>query len=279
MGKRAGSDSWRNRIVRYSDEDPKRLQDHPLNFRTHSATQAEALRGVLNDVGFVQNVIVNERTNRIIDGHLRVHEAAQAGMTRIPVTWVDLTDEEERLILATFDPLSSLAGIDGGALDNLLRGVSSDSPAIAAMLDDLAQEAGIVPEADDDDDMMIEPPLPPRSSPSPAQTNSEESMDDEPEEEKDDEPDAIGASDNEPENPEELEAVSDLDGKEIVRAEGPKAWRIGANHELVTDISDAQIMAWLQSTTPARLAVASIDLDRILRLCRQAGLAVIQDEV
>ncbi len=136
--------AWRNRITRYSDEAPDQLLANPSNWRTHPSSQAEALVGVLGDVGIVQNVIANERTGYLVDGHLRVMEALKAGQPTIPVTWVDLSPEEEALILATLDPLSAMAGVDSAALDALLRDVATDSPAVAAMLDALAQRAGIV---------------------------------------------------------------------------------------------------------------------------------------
>lgn len=140
------SQPWQNRIVGYSQEPPDQLLANPQNWRTHPSNQADALRGVLDQVGLVQNVIVNERTGRLIDGHLRVLEALKSGQPLMPVTLVDLDEDEERLILATLDPLSALAGTDAGQLAALLEDLSTDSPAVAAMLDDLAQQAGIVPE-------------------------------------------------------------------------------------------------------------------------------------
>lgn len=137
--------AWQNRIVRYSDEAPDQLLANPANWRTHSGQQAEALRGILGDVGIVQNVIANVQTGYLIDGHLRVMEAMRAGQSTIPVTWVDLSPDEEALILATLDPLSALAGTDAAKLDELLREISTDSPAVQALLDSLAQDAGIVP--------------------------------------------------------------------------------------------------------------------------------------
>jgi DNA modification methylase len=137
--------TWKNRITRYSEEAPDQLLTNPKNYRTHPGSQADALRGVLGDVGVVQNVLANERTGFLIDGHLRVMEALKAGQPTIPVTWVDLSEEEEALILATLDPLAAMAGTDAAQLDALLRDVSTDSPAVQAMLDALATEAGIVP--------------------------------------------------------------------------------------------------------------------------------------
>lgn len=137
--------TWRNRIVGEADEPPDQLLANPANFRTHPSNQAEALVGVLSDVGWVQRIIVNQRTGHVVDGHLRVAEALKAGAPTVPVLYVDLSEDEERLILATLDPLSALAGTDAAALDALLRDVTTDSPAVAAMLDALAQEAGVVP--------------------------------------------------------------------------------------------------------------------------------------
>ena len=136
---------WQNRIVRYSEEAPDQLLANPSNWRTHPSSQADALRGVLEQVGVVQNVIANARTGFLVDGHLRVMEALKAGQPSIPVTWVDLAPDEEVLILASLDPLSAMAGTDAAQLDALLREVSTDSPALTAMLDALAQEAGIIP--------------------------------------------------------------------------------------------------------------------------------------
>lgn len=144
----AGGDemtAWRNRIVGEGDEPPDQLLANPMNFRTHPGTQADALRGVLADVGWVQRIIVNRRSGHVVDGHLRVAEALKAGAATVPVLYVDLDEAEERLILSTLDPLSAMAGTDAAQLDALLREVSTDSPAVAAMLDALAQEAGIVP--------------------------------------------------------------------------------------------------------------------------------------
>lgn len=146
---------WQNRITKYSEEAPDSLLANPKNWRTHPGTQADALRGVLEDVGVVQNVIANERTGYLIDGHLRVMEALKSGQAIIPVTWVDLSEEEEALVLATLDPLGSMAGTDAAQLDDLLRSVSTDNPALAQMLDALATEAGIVPAAQTDDETPI----------------------------------------------------------------------------------------------------------------------------
>lgn len=137
------SEPWRNRIAGHAEVDPRTLEAHPGNWRKHPQPQADALTGVLNDVGWVQSVIVNQRTDRIIDGHLRVAEAVKRGQPSIPVVYVDLSEAEEAEILATFDPLGAMAEADAAALDALLGGVSSEDEAVTAMLAMLAEESGL----------------------------------------------------------------------------------------------------------------------------------------
>jgi hypothetical protein len=142
--------TWQNRITRYGEESPDQLLAHPLNFRTHPKSQQDALSGVLGEVGVVQNVIVNERTGHVVDGHLRIQLAMRDNQTTIPVTYVDLSAEEEALILATLDPISAMAGADRDKLDELLLDVSTSDASVMAMLSDLvANGNGAVPTDED----------------------------------------------------------------------------------------------------------------------------------
>lgn len=136
---------WQNRITHYGEEAPDQLLANPRNFRTHPAAQTDALAGVLSEVGVVQNVIVNARTGFVVDGHARIALALRTGQPTIPITYVDLSEDEEAVILATLDPLAAMAGTDAAKLDDLLRDVSTGDAAVQAMLDALAVEAGIVP--------------------------------------------------------------------------------------------------------------------------------------
>jgi hypothetical protein len=141
-------EGWRSRIVGHGEEAPDQLLANPLNFRIHPKAQQDALAGVLNEVGWVQDVIVNQRTGHVIDGHLRVSLAISKEEPTIPVVYVDLEEHEERLILATIDPLSAMAATDATKLDELLREVATGDEAIQAMLDQLAQRSGLVPPID-----------------------------------------------------------------------------------------------------------------------------------
>lgn len=135
--------TWQNRITHYGEEAPDQLLANPRNFRTHPASQTDALAGVLSEVGVVQNVIVNARTGFVVDGHARIALALRTGQPTIPITYVDLSEDEEAVILATLDPLAAMAGTDAAKLDDLLREVSTGDAAVQAMLGELAEAAGI----------------------------------------------------------------------------------------------------------------------------------------
>ncbi len=118
--------AWANRIVGSGEEAPDQLLAHPSNWRTHPKAQREALREVLDTVGYVAQVIVNQRTGHLVDGHLRVEEALSHGQPTIPVLYVDLSPDEERLVLASLDPLAAMATTDEAKLraaDDLDAGI------------------------------------------------------------------------------------------------------------------------------------------------------------
>ena len=147
MAKSKAAPRWHNRIVGHDAVPPESLLPNPKNPRRHPRAQRDALLGVLREVGVVQDVIVNRTTGRLVDGHLRVALAVQEGQTTIPVTYVDLTADQEALILATFDPLGALAELDAECLAMLLREVQSGEEAVQVLLQDLAAQAGAVPPA------------------------------------------------------------------------------------------------------------------------------------
>lgn len=128
---------WRNRIVGQGDADPRDLTANPRNWRTHPREQRRVLTGALEQVGWVQQVIVNRTTGHIVDGHARVEEALERG-ERVPVLYVELTEEEEALALATLDPIAGLAVPDQEALDELVAGIRVDDDALRRLLGDLS---------------------------------------------------------------------------------------------------------------------------------------------
>lgn len=128
---------WEKRIVGSGDESPTTLRANPRNWRRHPADQHDALREILDQVGWVQQVVVNQRTGHLVDGHLRVELAESRNEDSVPVLYVDLEPDEERLVLAALDPIAALAQADTQALAQLLDGLAMGD-ALSAMLADLA---------------------------------------------------------------------------------------------------------------------------------------------
>lgn len=135
--------NWQNRIVGYRDVDVSEILFHPLNYRVHPTNQQDALNGVLDKVGVIQNVVINERTGRMLDGHLRATLAERAGQTTIPATIVDLSEDEERLVLATLDRITGLAIQDDQTLAELLAMIPRDDDidALLALLPSVDAQA------------------------------------------------------------------------------------------------------------------------------------------
>lgn len=132
---------FRNRIVGQGLEDPARLIANPANWRVHPVNQRRALRGALEQVGWVQQVIVNQRTGYVVDGHARVALALERQEAEVPVVYVDLSAEEEALVLATLDPIGAMADRDQGKLDELLAGVAVDTEDLSRLLGSLGRRA------------------------------------------------------------------------------------------------------------------------------------------
>jgi hypothetical protein len=127
---------WRNRIIAHTEEDPAQLLANPMNFRRHPNKQRDALRGSVNELGWLKPVLVNKTTGFIIDGHARCEEAITNEST-VPVDWVELTPEEERLALAVLDPISEMAAPDDEALAALLSDVHTEDAGLLALLESL----------------------------------------------------------------------------------------------------------------------------------------------
>ena len=68
----APSSAWRNRITGTGEEAPNQLLANPANWRIHPKAQQDALAGALDQVGWVQQVLVNRRSRFVVDGLARV---------------------------------------------------------------------------------------------------------------------------------------------------------------------------------------------------------------
>jgi hypothetical protein len=140
------ADAWRNRIVKHDVLPAKDFLAHPMNFRIHPENQQTALKGSLDELGWIDDVLVNVQTQHVINGHLRISLALREGDdTPVPVRYVSLSPEEELTALAVFDPITSMAVADREKLDALLRDVTPQDAALQQMLSELAAREGIIP--------------------------------------------------------------------------------------------------------------------------------------
>ena len=154
----------RDRIKELKRVPASDLLPNPKNWRTHPAAQADALRGVLGEVGFADAVLARETENglMLIDGHLRAEVAPDAS---VPVLVLDVTQDEADKILATHDPLAAMATTDAGQLADLLEGMRFDSDAAEAMVGELAKAEGVTQSAEIVEDEVPEPPADPVTQP------------------------------------------------------------------------------------------------------------------
>jgi len=126
---------------------PAELSPHPLNFRRHPSPQKDALAASLREHSWLAAPIWNRRTGRLLDGHLRVEIAAADGQPAIPVRVIDVSEEQERRILASFDRIGSLALQDEQQLAALLQELAATEAGLPAGweqgdLDALLEELG-----------------------------------------------------------------------------------------------------------------------------------------
>lgn len=136
----------RDRIVGYGKQPASQFKRNPLNWRTHPPAQRRALEALLRQVGWVLPVVVVQSASGelvLLDGHERVDQALRQGDAEVPYVVVDLNPEEERLVLASLDPIAELAGIDAAQLEALLDAIQVEDPVLSGLLGRLAQEAGL----------------------------------------------------------------------------------------------------------------------------------------
>ena len=129
----------RDRIRELRRVPASELRPNPKNWRTHPEAQANALRGLLAEVGIADAVLARETEDgglMLLDGHLRVETM---GDQILPVLVLDVDEAEGDKILATLDPLAAMAEADAEKLDAILREVDTGSPEVQEMLSQLAE--------------------------------------------------------------------------------------------------------------------------------------------
>jgi DNA modification methylase len=134
----------RDRIVDLRRLPASSLLPNPKNWRRHPKAQADALRGMLSDVGYADALLARETPEglMLIDGHLRAETTPDAV---VPVLVLDVTEAEADKLLLSLDPLAAMAEGDTDALRALLAQVETDSDAVQKMLDGLAKQYNAQP--------------------------------------------------------------------------------------------------------------------------------------
>ena len=128
----------RDRIVELRRVRANELLPSPRNWRVHPPAQREALRGVLAEIGYADALLARRLESgelELIDGHLRAETTPEQ---LVPVLVLDVSEAEAAKLLVTLDPLAALATPDAARLDELLDEVSTDNPAVAKLLAELA---------------------------------------------------------------------------------------------------------------------------------------------
>jgi hypothetical protein len=131
-----------NRIIGYDTKPADQFQANPANWRKHPQRQRDAVNGSLRELGWIAAVVENVRTGHLVDGHERVWQAL-ANNEDVPYLQVDLSEDEERLALAIFDPITYMAETDAAQLDALLKEVNTTDAALQALLEETARKAGL----------------------------------------------------------------------------------------------------------------------------------------
>jgi DNA modification methylase len=155
------------RRVRVAD-----LADAPWNHRTHPQSQAQALDGAIDELGFYGFPDVFEADGGVlmlIDGHLRKERllAKYGAGAEIEVNVTDFDEAEAKKANLTKDPLAAMAETNAAKLDELLRDCQTGSAALASMLTDMAKQAGCewAKQGEVVEDEVPEPPADPVTKP------------------------------------------------------------------------------------------------------------------
>ena len=115
-----------NRKKEFRTVKASELKPHPLNWRKHPERQRSAMAEVLEEVGDIDvlKVVESDGELLLIDGHLR---ASIRESDDVQVVVLDLDPNEQKLILATFDPLGALAQKDDQTYKDLSLLVETES--------------------------------------------------------------------------------------------------------------------------------------------------------
>jgi ParB-like chromosome segregation protein Spo0J len=99
------------------------LRPDPANPRRISEDELDALERSLRQFGFVQPVLARREDRTVIGGHQRLVAARRLGLTTVPVTWLDISVEQARLLGLALNKISG--SWDDALLARLLADLQS----------------------------------------------------------------------------------------------------------------------------------------------------------
>lgn len=132
--------------------DPRSLTPHSENYRLHPTNQRRALERGLKTLGWLTPLVLNRRTGRLLDGHLRREEAIERGLEAVPVVVVDIPEEREHAALGIIDTVSGMALEDDELKSVIARSTAQVDEALAQMLYSLTEMEEEVPEEEKSDE-------------------------------------------------------------------------------------------------------------------------------
>jgi hypothetical protein len=139
----AQSETWSNRLIDVPTKKASEFKANPKNFRTHPRSQQRAVKGSLDQSGWVQPVVVNRTTGHLLDGHERVERALKNGDQPVPYVEVEISEAEEGIVLSSLDPIAALATIDQDILAGVLGEITTESEDLTNFFAGLAEENDI----------------------------------------------------------------------------------------------------------------------------------------
>jgi hypothetical protein len=145
---------WPINIVRYDVKPASSFLANEKNFRIHPKIQQDSTKSSLDELGWIDEVMVNLRlgsewgadqgVETMINGHLRVTLALREGEdTLVPVKFVNLSPEKEALALLIFDELTNQAFKDKEKMAALMHTTKPQSASLQEMCARMAAAEGL----------------------------------------------------------------------------------------------------------------------------------------
>ena len=128
--------------MRFEWRDPRTLTENGLNPKSHPSDQRNAFADFLDEVGWIGAILFNERTNRILDGHMRHQEALERNVEAVPVLIVDVDEKKEPAIIALFDKIGTMFGINKNKAMALAQIANLQSERLKALMENLSPTPG-----------------------------------------------------------------------------------------------------------------------------------------